>query len=265
MTSQQKDLQSLKISSPEKVARLLEKAGETGLPLLIRALSNPRIAVKGRAKKSPGPVNLHGFKVCNISDRGYEYLAENANGGIQVEFVLSHAKVVFYSSISHFSQQDCTLSVPDSLISIERRKNARFQVAGSNRAFLTLSGWEPKSSDLGSPPFFGSCSNLTPLIPVGDVSLGGLSVVDRFPAVCSKLAVELENYEAKIHLPMINPISLKLSLRWHRKTKDVISDLEGKSRIIGAYRFGLQFLDPSEELLENIKSFIQLISQAEAI
>ena len=265
MSFTQQEEQKLKIASPEKVARLLEKAGETGLPLLIRTLSHPGIAVKGRAKSSGGPVSSQGFQVGNLSERGLEHLAKNSDGGVQVEFSLSSVKVMFYSSVAHFTFDECTLTIPDYLLSVERRKNSRFQVVGVHRAYVSLPGWHPNPKDAGVPPYFDSAIDLAELLPVGDVSLGGLSIVEKFPAACSQLAGGTETRPILIHLPMAQPIEVEASVRWNRKTRDVVTEVEGQSRIISMYRFGIQFVNPGSELLMSLKGFIQMIAQAEAI
>ena len=247
------------------MSRLLEKAGQTGLPLLIRTISNPTIAVKGRAKSSPGPLSLHGFKVGNISERGLEHLAKNAKGGVQLEFALSSMRVTFYSSISHFALDDCTFTLPDFLLSIERRKNTRFMVLGSQRAFISMPEWRPVASDPGLAPFFVSSNEMSALIPVADVSLGGLSICDKFPAICAQFSEVPADRRMVLYLPMMKPIEIFGSIRWHRKTRDVVTELDGQSRLINSYRYGVQFIGSSEELLNSVRGFIQMIAQAEAI
>lgn len=244
---------------------MLEKAGQTGLPLLIRTIANPTIAVKGRAKSSPGPLSLHGFKVGNISERGLEHLAKNAKGGVQLEFALSSMRVTFYSSISHFALDDCTFTLPDFLVSIERRKNTRFAVLGAQRAFISIPDWQPNSSSPGLAPYFASSQELSALLPVSDVSMGGLSICDKFPAVCSIFKEIPAEKRMFLLFPMMKPLEILGSIRWHRKTRDVTTELDGRSRIVSAYRYGIMFLNPSEELTTSIRGFIQMIAQAEAI
>jgi hypothetical protein len=64
---------------------------------------------------------------------------------------------------------------------------------------------------------------------------------------------------------MMKPIEIFGSIRWHRKTRDVVTELDGQSRLINSYRYGVQFIGSSEELLNSIRGFIQMIAQAEAI
>jgi len=232
---------------------------------LIRAISMPSLAVKGRAKASPGPINSHGFKICNISERGLEHLSQHGDGGVQIEFSLSNAKLMFYSTIAHFSADHCTFSAPDYLLSIERRKSIRHPVVGSQRAFLRVCNWAPKIFDPGVPPFMESTAEMVSLVRVADVSHTGLCIEERFPAVCRVLDRPLEQYDVELYLPMTRPIAASVSLRWQRKSRNVVSELDGENRIVTSYRFGLQFMNPSVELIGAVKSFVGIISQAEAI
>lgn len=257
--------QQVKISSPEKVARLLDKVAESGLPLMIRSVASPTISVKGRAISNGGSVRDHGLMIGNISERGIKFLVENAQGGVQVEFVLMSSKVVFFTSISHFNRQDCIVNLPAFLTSIERRKDSRYFVAGNNRAFMGISSFYPEIKDTATHPFFESSKELCSLIPVGDVSMGGISLVSRFPAACKFLDRGHTLNEAEFHLPLSPPIIVDASVRWCKRLKETVVDTEGKSRVIRVYKFGIQFMQPTEELLRSIQGFIQKLSQADAI
>ena len=255
----------MRISSPERVARLLEQVAQSNLPLLVRALSLPAIAVKGRAIPIKGAIADHGFKIGSISDRGLKFLSENSSGGIMVEFVLMSSKVEFYTTIATLSEVECTVSLPNYLLSIERRKNARFQVAGNARAFMSIDSWEPDAEDLATVPFFESSSELGSLIPVGDVSLGGISLVSRFPSICKVFDRTPMEEIGQFYLPMSSPISIEGSIRWSKRVKEILPDDNGGNRVVRSYSFGVQFMNPSEELLKDIQVFIQKASQAEAI
>ncbi len=232
---------------------------------MIRAISMPSVAVKGRVKKSPGPVNTHGFRVCKISERGLEHLSQHGDGGVQIEFSFSNAKLMFYSTIAHFTAEHCTFTSPDYLLSIERRKSIRHPVVGSQRAFLRVCQWTPRIFDPGVPPFMESDADMVALFRVADVSHTGLCIEERFPAVCKVLDKPLEQYDVDLYLPMSRPIAASVSLRWQLKSKNVVSELDGNNRIVTSYRFGLQFMNPSVELSGALKSFVSIISQAEAI
>jgi len=255
----------MRISSPERVARLLEKVAQSNLPLLVRALSSPTIAVKGRAVPTLGAISEHGFKIGGISDRGLRFLAANSAGGLVVEFVLMSSKVEFYTTMATLSKVECVVSLPSYLLSIERRKNTRHQVAGNARAFLSIDSWEPDAEDMATVPFFESSSELSSLIPVGDVSLGGISIVTRFPSICNVFDRLPMEEIGKFYLPMMAPIPIEASIRWCKRVKEVIPEDKGANRVVRFFRFGVQFVNPSDDLLKNIQLFIQKVSQAEAI
>ena len=255
----------MRISSPEKVARVLEKVGASGLPLLIRALSSPSTAIKGRAIPVGGSIRESGFKIGNISEQGIRFLAANAAGGIQIEFVLMATKVVFFTSLSFLGRQDCVALLPSYLVSIERRKDTRFPVAGNARAFLSVNSWVPDAGDPATVPFFESTKNLASLLPVGDVSMGGISVVTRFPAACKMLDRGHAIEEVKFYLPLLPAFEVEASVRWCKRQKEAVQDVDGRARISRTYRFGIQFVNPTEELIRNLQLFIQQISQADAI
>ena len=257
--------QKIRISSPERVARLLEKVAQSRLPLLVRALSTPAIAVRGRAVQEAGVSRNQGFKIIDISDRGLKFLSENSAGGLMVEFALMSTKVEFFTSITELNTTGCTVSLPDCLMSIERRKNARFQVGGSSRAFLSMDSWLPDAEDIAAVPFFESSNELGPLILVGDISEGGVSLVTRFPSMCTVLGRSSIQETGKLYLPMANPIAFEAAIRWSKTVKDVLPDEKGVNRIIRLYRFGVQFVNPSAGLVNQIQMFIQKIGQAEAI
>jgi hypothetical protein len=260
-----KEEQKLKISSPEKISRLLEKAGQSELPLLIRTLSDPKIAVRAQAKPSSRALDLEGFKVCSISARGLDHLVKKGKGGVQLEFPLSSLYMTFYSSISDLSVEECTFTIPNYIVSMERRKNTRFLVVGTHRAFVSIEGWEPSVDDSGVRPIFLASKETARLVSVGDISLSGLLLVERFPAICSVLDEIHSNHGATLYIPMMKPIAASVNVRWHRKTKEVITDLDGRSRFVTTYRYGVQFRDPTDELLSGIRGFIHMIAQAEAI
>lgn len=232
---------------------------------MIRAISLPSVAVKGRAKTSPGPIQTHGFKICNISERGFAHLSQHGDGGVQIEFSLGNTKLMFYSTMAHVAADHCTFTSPDYLLSIERRKSIRYPLIGSQRAFLRVSRWAPRIFDPGVPPFIESAADMVSLFRLADVSQTGLCIEERFPAVCKVFDTLQESYGVDLYLPMTRPITASVSLRWQRKSRNVVSELDGDSRVLTSYRFGLQFMNPSAELIGAVKSFISILSQAEAI
>lgn len=259
------ETQEMKISSPDKVARILEKVAASGIPLILRPLSAINVAIKGRAIPSSSPVLSHGISVGNISDKGMQVLAAQSDSMLQVEFVLTSAKVTFQTRLIQLNRQGCLLAAPTQLISIERRKNARFQATGNVRAFLSFDSWKPSGEDLLSPPFWESTKEIGLLLPVVDVAVGGVSLMSRFPGICQILDRGQAIESSLIHLPMMDSIPVEVSIRWCKRIRQPITDNDQIPRIQRLYKFGLQFVNPSRHLEKSIQIFIQRVSQAEAI
>jgi hypothetical protein len=255
----------LTISSPEKVARMLTRIGDSGIPLIIRAVSSPSVAIKGRAIPSTGNVIDLGLKIGNISEQGVKFLALHGKKGVTVEFVLTSSKVTFQSEIVLLGRQDCLVGIPQSLDSIERRKNIRFNVTPNARAFLALNNHHSEERDLLASPFWPSAIDFGQLVPVGDVSLGGISLVSSFPGLVKSLDRGQSIEKGLIYFPMSHGIEVEIAIRWSKKVKETAVEKDGISRTVRQYKFGLQFLNPSAELLTQIHILIQKISRHEAI
>ena len=259
------EIEKMRISSPDKVARILDRVAESGIPLILRPLLCPGVAVKGRAIPSSGSGLTNGIRVGNISEKGVKFLAEQAGGIIQVEFVLTSAKVMFQSRLINLSRQDCTLAVPSQLVSIERRRNARYPVTSHARAYMSFESWAPLANDQASPPFWDSTKEIGSLVPVGDVAIGGVSLVTRFPGICRVLDRGQTIESGQIHLPMMGVFKLEAAIRWCKRLRESVTEDDGNSRTLRLYKFGIQFINQSPELEKNIQIFIQRISQADAI
>ena len=253
------------ITSPEKVVRVLTRLGDSGIPLIIRAMAAPAIAIKGRAVPSTGSVLELGLKIGNISEKGIKFLAAHGKSGISVEFVLTSAKVSFQSELTMLGRQDCVITIPKFLESIERRKNARYAVTGNARAFMSIEGWQPHIRDLTSPPTWDSAVDFSSLIPLGDVSLGGISLVTPFPGITKILDGGQSIEKGTLYFPMTNGIEVECSVRWCKKVRENVVDKDGASRTTRLYRFGLQFMNPGYDLMQQVQILIQKISQSEAI
>ena len=247
------------------MARLLEKVENSGLPLLLRSDKDPTIAVKGRAIANNGSTRMNGFAIGNISDRGIEFLSKHSNGAIQVEFILTSEKVKFSTMISHLGRQQCVVDLPRYLESFERRKNSRFDTMENERAFVSVDGMAFDPGSLLSPPTFISTRKLGEMIAVGDISSSGLGLVSRFPFVSNFWSCADQIHPASLYLPMTAAIPLQASIRWTKKVTESSEAADGQIRSVSSYKFGLQFINPSEILQKSIHVFIQRLSHADAI
>ena len=245
--------------------RILLRVAESGLPVLIRAVSLPEIAVKGRAT-APGEVlSGAGMKLTNISEKGRAHIALHAPGGVQIEFVLMSTKIVFYTHVLMVDENSANVAIPSYLLSIERRKDGRFPVTTSARAYLRVHSFQPDLRDLAAPPYFEHQRLSAGLIHVGDVSMGGISLISRFPAITRIFARNAVIDMAEILFPLSAPLHCSLEVRWTKKIRDGLPTEDGKGRMTRLYKFGIRFIDPKVEVVNSIQAFIHRLSQADAI
>lgn len=247
------------------MARLLELVGQSGIPLIIRSLNTPNIAVKARAIAQIPGVNQTGFKVSNISERGLEHLSRTSDGSFQIEFILRSEKVQFYSRLLIMGRQGGVFAIPSYLESLERRRNTRYGVGESLLAFMSFENLKVDPKDLSTQPIFESTKELGSLVPVSDISSGGVGLHFRFPSICTVMEAKRPIEQAFLWLPMMSPFAVDVSVRWHRRIKDQIQVEDGKIRKIRLFKFGIQFLNLAENQSQSIQMFIQRLSQADAI
>lgn len=260
----QKD-QNIVISNPERVLRILQRVAQGGLPILIRDLNQIETAVKGRAGSSATVSRLNGLTVSGLSERGRIYLTTHPDATLQVEFVLMATKVIFHSKIIRVEGNSVMLALPEMLTSMERRKDARYTVTPNAKAFIRVDNWHPDQSDPTVVPFFEYQRENASLLSAGDVSNGGLSIVSRFPSVCKILQRGSVIEQSALVLPLEAPIPVMIEVRWVKRIRDSVQDVQGNMRIIRIYKFGIQFLNPSEHLQNHIQKFIAKLAVAEAI
>jgi hypothetical protein len=257
--------QQSKVTNPERIIRVLQKIASGGLSVQIRALKQPETAVKGRAVESGSLTVSNGVRIGGISEKGRAHLQNFAHDGVQVEFVLMSTKVVFSSRVIEFVGNQLLLSIPDSLTSIERRKDARFPITVSTRAYLQLQDWFTDTKDPTCPPFFEYQRDFATLLHVGDVSVGGLSIVSRFPFVCKALQRGAVVDRCALILPLTSPIIAPIEVRWVKRLRERISDYNGEERTMRMYKFGIQFVNPQPELELELRKFMARLAVAEAI
>jgi hypothetical protein len=252
----------LKISNPQRVTRILRRICQASLQVMIRIEAEAAVAVKGRAASIILDTEVPTMRISNISDKGVMHLAAKAR--IQVEFIMMSTKVVFQSVVIAREQNSILIQLPASLISIERRKNARHNCTDDMAAFLNLSVFRPEKEDLTAPPFFDHFRSLSSYLAIADLSYGGLCAVTRFPAVNTVLRRGLIDDQAKLVLPMQPPIPVGVEVRWFKRIKEHVKGGDEGS-FMRSYRFGVEFVTQSDAASLAIRQFIQQLSQAGAI
>ncbi len=253
----------LKISNPQRVTRILRRTCQASLQVMVRSAGAAGVAVKGRASNIVMDSTTPGMRISNISDKGVSHLGPVDK--VQIEFVMMATKVVFVSTILFREQNAILVALPTSLISIERRKNARYNCTEDLMSFLDLSIWKPLADDVTAPPFYPHYRDVASYLAVSDLSFGGLCAVTRFPAVNSVLRRGLIDDRAKLILPMQEPLEVGVEVRWFKRIKEHVKDKEDQASFMRSYRFGLEFISQTDQVRLAVRQFIQQLSQVGAI
>lgn len=253
----------LKISNPQRVTRILRRICQASLQVMVRGAGASGVAVKGRASNIVMDSASPAMRISNISDKGISHLS--ALGKVQIEFVMMSTKVVFVSTIVAREQSSILVNLPTSLISIERRKNARYNCTEDLTAYLDLSIWKPNPEDVTAPPFYVHHKHLAGYITIADLSFGGMCAVTRFPAVNTVLRRGLIDDRAKLVLPMQDPLEVGVEIRWFKRIKEHVKGAEDESAFMRSYRFGVEFISQTDQVRLAVRQFIQQLSQAGAI
>jgi hypothetical protein len=230
---------------------------------MVRTVGDTGVSVKGKAAvvvvDSPRP----SMRISNISEKGIAHIAGNAR--VQVEFVMMSTKVVFVSSVIAREQNSLLITLPMSLLSIERRKNARYACTEDLMAFLDLNIWKPRGEDVTAPPFYLHQKEVSGYLHIADVSFGGICAVARFPSVNQTLKRGLIDDKARLILPMQAPIDVGIEIRWAKRIKEHFATNSADNSFLRSYRFGLEFTGYNDHMRKSIRQFIQQLSQADAI
>ena len=251
-----------KISNPERVARIVQRIVEARMYGLIRTKRNATLAIKTRfnaLKTVSGKtfINLDG-----ISEKGMK--AFDFGGIIQIEVLGMSTKLMFLSRVAQVVQNGVLIPLPESLVSVERRSNTRYMTTLGHGAFIKLGIWTPEARDVTAPLVFEEYADLAGWCSLSDLSLGGASVLTRFPAVLSCLAPEQIDGGAELILPGQAALKLRMEVRWMKRTKERIK-VNGVEQYQQKFRFGVRFLELTDYAEISIKQFLKQLSMAEAI
>ncbi len=257
--------QRIKVSSPEKVARVLDLVCQSGLPLIIRSTIAPGVAVRARALPKSPHEPFAGVKAGNISDRGIQHLGQYGRDLFQVEFILKSEKVQFFCTLQLVNRQFCLFSMPTFIESIERRKNTRLQVRENLQSYLSFQRWKTDFNDPLGQPMFESAIEFASMVPIVDMSVGGAGLSFRFPSILRDIEVARAMEPAELCLPLMAPTSLDVSVRWNRRVQSKMTSVDGGARVLTHFKVGVQFLNLSEKQVRDIEVYMQRLNHADAI
>lgn len=252
----------VKITNPDRIDRILRRICQASLQVMIRTNDKSSVAVKGRASGIVSQAGWNGIRITNVSIQGISYLSKTRF--VKVEFRGMSTQVTFESQIVLRDASSIIVKVPDTMISIERRKAARFPSVPHLSSYLSMGVWRASPGEHTSPPTYPIFGDMCSWIRVFDISDGGLCAVARFPGVMNKLNKGLIDEHCQLILPMQQPRNLRVELRWYKRIKERIV-LDSGERFQRHFRFGIQFIDPDAETKTAIRQYMQSLSLAEAI
>ena len=258
----------VKITSEDRIARILEKVIQANMQVYLRWPKEPSVAVKGKLAPiaeldAKAILKGVGIRISGISEKGIRYLASKEL--IQVEFVLMSTKIVFASKVILREKEFLVVAVPKCLVSIERRKNARYKATSNHVGFIKLEHHKPSKDDFTALPYFSSFQGLAGALKVEDVSLGGISVSTFFPSVLPYATRGTIDESAILTLPLQKPILCPIEVRWIKKITAHESDGGDKFVKTLSIKLGFQFTSVSSELENALRVYIMQVSQADAI
>lgn len=250
-----------KINNPLRISRIVTKMCQGRMQALIRTKDNAKLGIRAAfARFEPGQDPLIVFD--KISNFGLEKLSSGMP--IKVEVIGMPSKVMFVTEIKVKGPSDISCSLPLSLVSVERRQNARYPVLPMAMSYMSFSLWQPGEHDPASPPFFDAYRSLSSWVPLLDISAGGICIQSHFPSFINQLdKIDLDP-NAQLHLPMQNPISVKASIRWRRRIRNRVVDEHGERYQLD-FRVGVEFSEMIDENKNRIRQYLRQLSMADAI
>jgi hypothetical protein len=251
-----------RISAPERVERLLAKSCEAKLGAMLRLNESDTIAVRGVMTELVTISGGRAIKISGLSAKGVQYLSTAVH--CIVELVMMNTKVAFAAGVVKFFGDAVFLSIPQELVNIERRKNARYPVPANQAAFITFSGWTPKSTDPVAPPCIFGFESFNGWIRVGDLSSGGLSAQMLVPGPVGQLERGYEDTAAVLHLPSQEPVKVHCAIRWTKRISDwsMSNPVNKYTRI---FRLGVEFISPDQKVSTVLHQAIREFSTAGAV
>jgi len=253
----------LRIIRTDRIERILNRLSSSKLAVLIRPTDRRSLAIRARAGERIA-LATGDAQICftDISEKGSKAL-ESAQQ-VQVEIVGTSPQILFNTELDKMDNGRIWIPEPKELLSYNRRSNARFSTTEKASSFISLGCWSPHQKDITAPPCYVPFISMGSWIRIADLSEGGFCGVSRFPSVIEATQQGRIDKNAKIIFPLHSPLAAPIEIRWVRKIKENSHD-EDEELCQRFYKFGAEFVEPSEELTLAVKQFIRQLSISEAI
>ncbi|MFK7826128.1 MAG: hypothetical protein AB8G05_18390 [Oligoflexales bacterium] len=256
-----------KITNIQRIIRIFRRICQSKMQVLIRESQQTSIAVKGRAKDLQtlyyGSNKKTGIVICDVSSKGLRYLFDKET--VQLEFVMLSSKIICNCQIVQIRDTEVIISLPKILYSTEKRKKSRYKTNQDAPAFIKLSIWEAPQNDVLAPPYFKQHRHLFELLPVIDISFGGVCFNSQFPSVSNNLEKGIMDSNAILLLPMSSPMPIEIVVKWIKTVKEHSRTPTKSSNSMSTFFVGCSFSLQKEEMMIRIKKYIQQIVESKAI
>lgn len=253
---------SSKIVNPERISRLFLKMCEGGMNGIIRPENQPNLGIRTAFHMVETSLREPVVYMTDISDKGIQVLTEGSI--VQVEVVGMPTRVMFRTRIVKKVMGGVVIQMPGSLVSIERRRNARYRIVPRYMGYIQFSEWQADQADVASPPIFEQREQLASWCPLSDLSVGGACIRTQFPSALTIVQPGAVDLHAKLILPMIKPIELELSFRWQKRIRNRIH-VNDEERYRLEFLFGVEFSNLDESALLKVRQFLRQLSLADAV
>jgi hypothetical protein len=256
----------VKITGQERIISAFRNICRANLSILLRHNNDKTLAVRGKTAgldlTVAGEVSINGLFINEVSENGIAYL-KNAKE-IQAEFIMMSMKVVFFTTIIQMTKNSIWISIPEQLMSLDRRKNLRVNTKPEIMAFYS-SPLSQGHQDLTWVPHFSQYQSFNNRIKIFNVSMGGICLTSNFPGVEKLFTIYPEHKNGFLHLPMLQPLPISVKIKWIKKIPKTIEEAGGNFYTKIDYRIGCEFYDLSDQAKSSVITFIQKLSEGYAI
>ena len=251
-----------KITNRERIVRLVKRMCNAKMNIIIKVDKGSSASIRGVLRDVGQVKGKWLVSLGDISQRGREILAGSKSA--RVEVLGMPSQVTFISLMVRKHKEGVFVTLPKSLTSVERRQNIRHPTVLDHMAYFKAKGYEPTVQDVAAPPIISGRTDLASWISLSDLSLGGACLLTRFKSVVDHIKLAGDLMEGQLILPMTEPISCRVFVRWQKKTTNRLVS-EGEERALIEYRVGIEFDGLSEEQVVKVRQFMRRLSMAQAI
>lgn len=251
--------QPKKITTPDRVQRIMAKLGGAKVQVLIRTGSKKTVTIKATFSKTVKSTGTY-IVFSNLSAAGAKIL--KVGTAIAVDVIGLKHRLYFESKIAIQKEALVAATMPAAIIMVERRGAERHTIRPDSMCFISLTPHLALSQDEHIiMPFAPPYSDLAMRFPVADISPSGLCFKTRFEDALKWLQPDHDNLEVRLNLPRQAPITTTAKVCWNRIAKS--PNQEGTN--VPWLLVGLQFGKLEDQQLITVKRYIRDMTIKEAI